>query len=59
MENNELKVNKKRLGFSLIIIGIILVVIAGTILLIPKFKDKESGSKLSGEKKEIYNTYIN
>ena len=59
MENNELKVDKKRLGFSLIIIGIILVVIAGTILLIPKFKDKVSGSKLSGEKKEIYNTYIN
>lgn len=59
MENNELKVNKKRLGFSLIIIGIILVVIAGTILLIPKFKDKASENKLSGEKKEIYNTYIN
>ena len=58
MENDELKVNKKRLGFSLIIIGIILVVIAGIILLMPKFKDKESGSKLSGEKKEIYNTYI-
>ena len=58
MENDELKVNKKRLGLSLIIIGIILAVTAGAILFIPKFKDKVSGSKLSGEKKEIYNTYI-
>ena len=58
MENEELKVNKKRFGISLIIIGIILAAIAGTILLIPKFKDKVIGGGLKGEKKEIQNTYI-
>jgi len=58
MENDELKVNKKRLGLSLIIIGIILIALGCTIIFIPKLKDKVSGNKLSGEKKEIYNTYI-
>lgn len=58
MENDELKVNKKRLGFSLIIIGIILIALGCTIIFIPKFKDKVTGGGLKGEKKEIYNTYI-
>lgn len=58
MENEEIKVNKKKFIITLIIIGIILLAIAGTILFIPKFKDKVLGSGLSGDKKEIYNRYI-
>ena len=58
MENEKVKVNKKRFVISLIIIGVILLAIAATILLIPKFKDKVLGGGLSSENKKIYNRYI-
>ena len=57
-ENEDVKVNKKRFGISLIIIGLVLIAIGSTIFFIPKFKNKILGNGLSGEKKEIYNTYI-
>ena len=57
-ENNELKVNKKNAGITLIIIGIILIAIGSTILLIPKFKDKVLGNGLNSSQQEIYDKYI-
>lgn len=57
-EKSDVKVNKAKFGISLFIIGLIFIVIGCTICFIPKFKDKVLGNGLSGEKKEIYNTYI-
>ena len=57
-ENEEVKPKKNKIGKILIIIGMILIALGSIVFMIPKFRNKVLGNGLSGEKKEIYNSYI-